>query len=436
MRRRIDAFLTAWKENPDRRALLVRGARQVGKTYSVRNLGESFPHFLEVNFEEDPALQSFFEGSLDPVGLCEKLSAYRGIPIEPGRTLLFFDEVQACPKALSSLRFFHERMPDLHVAAAGSLLEFALNEIPSQGVGRIESLFMYPMTFAEFLLALKEDALSDMIAQADTDHPLDNPFHKRIVEYLKTYQLIGGMPAVVRRYASEHDLNACMSMLDGLIETVRDDFAKYKKRSPMLRLSEVFRSIAYQGGNKFKYSNVDSSSSSPSIKNALDLLVQAGLAYKVHHSSARGIPLGAQVKSSRFKVLPLDIGLHQRLLGLDIAGYLVADEADLINKGSLAEVCAGLELIHSSRPYVRPNLYYWHREARGSQAEVDYVIQKDNRIIPIEVKAGKSGRMRSMHIFLKERNLDKGLRVSFQNFSAEGSTESLPLYAISRLTEA
>lgn len=153
MRRYIDKYLLQWKQDPNRKALLVRGARQVGKTYSIRQLGKTFKNYLEINFEEEKPIKQFFLGSLAPETICQKLSAYFSVHIIPGETLLFFDEIQSCPQALSSLRFFREKMPDLHLAAAGSLLEFVLSEIPSQGVGRIHSLFMYPMSFDEFLLA-------------------------------------------------------------------------------------------------------------------------------------------------------------------------------------------------------------------------------------------------------------------------------------------
>lgn len=433
MKRRIDRFLLEWKGNRDRRVLLVRGARQVGKTYSVRRLGSAFDHFLEVNFEEEPDVHVFFSRSLNPDGICEKLSAYYKTPIIAGKTLLFLDEIQACPPALSSLRFFHEKMPNLHVVAAGSLLEFALKEIPSHGVGRIQALFMYPMSFYEFVDALGEGRLLDLVAEADADRPLEEPFHRRLVDYARTYQLVGGMPAVVETYAVHRDLNRCMRLLDSLLVTFRDDFAKYKERSPVQRITEVFQSISFQAGCKFKYARVDSHSSAPSVKDALGLLIQAGLAHKVHHTSARGIPLDAQVDSAKFKVLPVDIGIHQRVLGLDMADHLVARDVDVVNKGSLAEVFVGLELIHNGLPYTQPALYYWHRETRGSQAEVDYVIPRGTAIVPVEVKAGATGRMHSMHLFIHERDAPMGIRLSLGNFSRFGRIESMPIYAAWRL---
>ena len=433
MKRNIESSLLEWKLDSERNVLLVRGARQVGKTFSIRELGKTFRHFIEVNFEEDRNIGLFFQDSLDPARLCEKLSTYCSIPIVDGETLLFFDEIQACPEALSALRFFHEKRPGLHVVGAGSLLEFALSEIPSLGVGRLSSLFMYPLTFGEYLMAIGEEALLAVIGQAAPSLPVDEPFHRRLLEHVKTYQLMGGMPAVLKTYVKKRDISACFRVLDDLIVTFQDDFAKYKKRAPVSRLSEVFRSAAFQAGGKFRYSNIDSASCSQSLKDTLLLLVQAGLAHVVRHTHGQGLPLGSQTDNRKFKVILFDIGIHQRLLGLDVPRYLTAGDLDLVNKGSMAEVFVGLELVANHSPHGRPALYYWHRETRGSNAEVDYVIQRGTDIVPVEVKAGTKGQMQSMFLFMEERGLSKGIRVSLENFSKYDRVEGIPLYAVSHI---
>ena len=435
MQRRIHRFLNDWKKDPDRKALLLRGARQVGKTYSLRKLGSRFEHFLEVNFEEEGPVRAFFSHSLNPSGLCEKLSTYFDIPIIPGKTLLFFDEIQACPDALRSLRFFHEKMPKLHVAAAGSLIEFALNEVPSFGVGRITTVHMYPMTIEEFLIASGSERLVAMIEKSGGDAPMDPVFHDRLFKQVRTHQLIGGMPAVVDAYISGRDIRSCQILLDELLASIRMDFAKYRKRIPAIRLQEVLNSSAYQTGQKFKYSNVELDLDARALRPCLDLLVQAGLVYRVYHTSARGLPLGAQINPRKFKTILFDIGIHQRLMGLDLSEHLVKDEIDLINKGNLAEVQVGLELMASASPYLAPSLYYWHREKRASNAEVDYVVDAQGEILPIEVKAGTKGAMRSLHLFLDDRNANRGIRVSGENFARYGRIETLPIYAVSRLAK-
>jgi len=432
MNRAASKWFHSWRKKDDRSVLLVRGARQVGKTYSVRELGKAFGNCVEVNFEEHRDIHTFFAGNLTPGPICEKLSAYYQRPITPGKTLLFLDEIQACPDALSSLRFFKEKMPDLHVVASGSLLEFAMEELPSQGVGRISSLFMYPISFTEFLEALDELPLLNIMKKGEADHPIDDAFHKKLVELLRTYQLIGGMPQVVSAYVKRRDLNECMEILDSLLVILRDDFAKYKKRAPVSRLVDVYNSIFMQAGSKFMYSRIDSNCTSAPLKESVEMLIKAGLTIKVPHSSAHGLPLSSQAKSTKFKLLPSDTGLMQRALGLDISSLLVASDINIVNKGSLAEVYVGLELIRSASPLVKPALHYWHRESRGSSAELDYVIQHENNILPIEVKAGSSGKMRSMHMFLDERTLDCGIRMSLENFSEYGKILSVPLYCASR----
>jgi len=433
MKREIDSHLEAWKESPIRKILLLRGARQVGKTYSIRALGRNFSHFLEVNFEEHPEVKTFFEGPLTPQLLCEKLSGYFDIPLVQGASLLFFDEIQACPNCLKSLRFFQEKMPDLHVAAAGSLLEFVLGEIPSFGVGRIQSIFMYPMSFSEFVAEVEGTGLADVLSTVDPFRPIDLPFHQRLMDAWRRYVVVGGLPAAVRAYIERKDLRKCQEIIDSLIETLRDDFRKYQRHAPVDRLAETFRSIALQAGGKFKYASVSADTTHYEIKKCLGLLVWAGLAYRVHHTDARGIPLGAQVDLRRFKALVYDMGVYQRLCGLDLSSHLIADDAQLVNRGSAAELVVGLELAANNSSLVRPELYYWHREARGSNAEVDYVIQRNRDIIPVEVKSGGTGAMKSMHLFLHERSLNLGIRLSQENIARYGGIQVLPAYLAGHL---
>ena len=425
MKRNIDHSLIEWKESKQRKILLLRGARQVGKTFSIRVLGQSFKYFLEVNFEEDRAVSTLFKESLNPFYLSEKLSAYFSVPIVPGETLLFFDEIQACPDALSSLRFFYEKMPDLHVASAGSLLELVLAELPSYGVGRIQSLFMYPMSFDEYLNALGEKVLIDM----KDSRNLGPVFHNKIIDYLKIFYLIGGLPEIVEEYVDTKNILNCQQKLGDLLESFRDDFAKYKKQVDIQTLDEVFKSIAVQTGHKFKYSNIDSAHDRRALKQALDLLVQAGLAYKVYHTAGHGVPLGAEVKSNRFKVVLFDTGMHFRILELNNADILVAKDIDMINKGGIAEVFVGNEFIKSMDHRIRGQLFYWHNEGKGTSSEVDYLIQKDSKIIPVEVKSGKTGKMKSMMVFLKQHKSEYGVRLSLENFSKYENILIMPLYS-------
>jgi predicted AAA+ superfamily ATPase len=435
MKRAIDNHLLDWKNEPKRKPLIIRGARQVGKTFSVRQFGGTFDHFLEVNFEKDRRIASLFAGSLEPKQICEKLSAYYQIPIKPGSTLLFFDEIQACPDAIRSLRFFYEEFSELHLIAAGSLLEFALSEIPSHGVGRLSNLFMHPLSFEEFLRNLGHESLIQLIHTATSTKPLDDIFHQKLLDILRVFLIVGGMPEVVRHYLEERDITACQHILDDIILTMRDDFAKYRKRAPLGRLDEVLHAIPFQAGNKFKYATIDASVKSVLYKDCLDMLAQAGLVHRIIHTDARGIPLGAQIKPNMFKTILFDVGVHQRIQRNDITPLLMALSDKDINRGGIAEAFVGTELLKNSPPNLPPALYYWHREAKSSNAEVDYVIQKGTEIIPIEVKSGTKGQMQSLHLFLAERSLPLGIRVSTENFTEYDKIMTIPLYAVSRILD-
>jgi len=432
IKRTIEDVLSSWKDEPKRKVLMVRGARQVGKTYSIRKLGQEFDYFLEVNFDDSKEIHSLFNGSMNVQKIIQSISVLYDVPITEGKTLVFFDEIQACPNAIRSLRYFYEKIPNLHLVAAGSLLEFVLEEIPSFGVGRIQTLFMFPVTFYEFLSEAHPSSVP-LIDVADSENPLENNLHKLVCDYYKTYQIIGGMPEVVSEYLTNGDYLKCTQLLDNLIQSFHADFAKYKKRSPIVALRLVFQSMANQAGNKFIYNHVAPELDHKTIKSALQLLIQAGLAYKIHHTAASGIPPGSQINPRKFKIIPFDSGIYQRLLGLNIKDYFLKDNLQFINKGSLTEVTAGIQLVHHQSPLIQPQLHYWHREAKSSNAEIDYIIQQDGNIVPVEVKAGTKGQMQSMFIFLKEKNLHRGIRLSLENFSRNDKIETIPLYAIKSL---
>lgn len=435
MKRSIDQEFRWWKTDPNRKTLLVRGARQVGKTYSVRELAKGFDHFLEVNFESDQEVHHIFDKEMDPDVLCRNLSAYYNVPVIDGKTLVFFDEIQSCPPAISSLRFFHEKKKNLHIIAAGSLLEFALEKLPSFGVGRFENLFMYPFSFDEFLLALGEENLYDIKHKSSYSKILNNALHVKLINYLKQFLLIGGMPEVVKTFIRTNDYYQPQTVLDQLITGLQDDFIKYRKRVPQSRIREVFNSIVYQSGGKFNYSKASDSSNHSQTKEALDLLEMAGLAYKVKHTAANGIPLGAEVNPKKFKVILFDHGIFQRILGLDLSRYLVSDDLSVINKGNLAEQFVAMELIKNQLPTIKPQLYYWHREKRGSSAEVDYIIQKDKDLVPLEVKSGTQGKMQSLRLFLREKKINYGIRISMENFDRYQNIKVFPLYAVQNILD-
>jgi predicted AAA+ superfamily ATPase len=433
MKRSIDKDLIHWKDDPARKTLLVRGARQVGKTYSVRELGKSFRYFLEVNFESDREVHHLFEKDLDPDELSRNLSAYYTIPVKEGETLLFFDEIQSCLPAITSLRFFHEKKPGLHLVAAGSLLEFALKELPSFGVGRIEHLFMYPLSFDEFLVASGQEPLYHIKYKNNPGNPLNDALHSKLVKYLKQFLLLGGLPEVIKSFLETGDYLRPQAILDQLITGLEDDFAKYKARVPSARITEVFKSVVSQAGRKFNISQASDSANHPQTKEALYLLEMAGLVYRVKHTAANGLPLGAEINPKKYKVILFDHGIFQRILGLKLSTHLVSDSFSVINKGNLAEQYTGTEIIKNNPNKSKAQLYYWHRDKRGSSAEVDYLVQQQNTILPIEVKSGTQGKMQSLRIFMKEKNIGTGMRVSLENFCQYENIRVYPLYAIENI---
>ena len=433
MRRNVLGTLKDWKKEKNRKVLLLRGARQVGKTFIVRELAKEFNHFIEINFEKNADIQHFFEQNLDPERICTNLSAYYGSPIIDGETLLFFDEIQGCPKAIQSLRFFYELKPRLHVIAAGSLLEFALSGLTSWGLGRIRSVYMYPLSYDEFLMANDQDALIEIKNDASSGSPLNQAFHEKLIEHLRNFLLIGGMPEVVKTFiGNSTDMNSVQNVLSDITISY-DDFAKYKSRIPVLRLREVMNSVVKQAGGKYIYSQAGPLSNPAQAKEALELLEMAGLIYKVYHSSGQGIPLGSEANLKKFKSLLHDSGIFQQIVGLRLSDLLFANNIDMLNKGSLAETFAGIEMIKYSSVYEKAQLYYWHREKRGSSAEVDYLIEQDGQVVPVEVKSGSTGKMQSLNLFIDEKESSKGIRISLENFSQYGKISVVPLYAISNL---
>ncbi|TFH38594.1 MAG: DUF4143 domain-containing protein [Bacteroidia bacterium] len=434
--RKIDKELIDWKNHPSRKPLLVRGARQVGKSSTVRNLGKTFEFFIEVDFISNKSIHKLFEGDINPIRIYEELSLIYNTPVIAGKTLVFLDEIQACIPAITSLRYFYEKVPDIHLIAAGSLLEFALKELPSFGVGRIRSIYLYPFSFSEFLIAFNERSLVQLIDKFIIDKPLSEPVHKKLKQYLIRHITIGGMPEVVASYVNGASLLDCQGILEELTNSLYDDFSKYKSKVPVTRLREAFSSVIMQTGSKFVLSQIDSQANRLQLKESLELLEQAGIIFPVVHSSSNGIPIGAQTNDKFRKYLIFDTGIFQRFLNLDLSELFLNIEISLVNKGVLAELYAGLELIKNQPNNQAAVLYYWQREKKGSQAEVDYVIELGDRIVPIEVKSGIKGKMQSLRIFIEAKKSKFGVRTSLENFGRVEKINIIPLYAIGAIFKA
>ncbi|MBQ3738876.1 MAG: AAA family ATPase [Bacteroidales bacterium] len=446
----IDRYLSEWATRPIHKPILLRGARQVGKSTAVRHLGESFKYYVEINLEKQSNYIDLFKKDLDVTRIVPQMAAMCGTPIVPNETLLFIDEIQESQEAIMALRYFKEDMPNLHVIAAGSLLEFVLDEIPTFGVGRIHSMYMFPMTFDEFLLANGEQLLLDARGQANIDAPLPTPLHEKLIGLMRTFMLVGGMPESVVKWVQTHDFLQCQEVQDDIITGYEADFPKYKKKVDPQLLIATMKSAATQATKKFVYSRVPGEYKTAEVKKALDLLIKAGVLVPVTHSSGNGLPLGDEADESIRKILLLDTGLMLRLLNMTMgdtsaitAQILTATAADLVNKGPMAEMLAGLELLHYLTPNLHHDLYYWVRQAKNSTAEIDYLLSRDMKVLPFEVKAGVQGGMKSLWDFMREKKLDQAVRCSLENFGkfdyidaeAEGAVrhvEVYPLYALSQ----
>lgn len=431
MKRDLYNHLVQWGKREDRKPLLLRGARQVGKSWLVREWGKTYKHFVEINFEENPDFKTFFEGDLDPRPLCKNLSNYLGQKISPEETLLFLDEIQLCPRAVTALRYFYEKMPALPVIGAGSLLEFELKNI-SIPVGRVESLYLYPFSFGEFLTALgKEDLRNQM--DKEFLKTISEPLHKQLLQYVRDYTVIGGMPAVVQKFITTQSFQECQRIQTELVENFQKDFGKYAKQSQIKYLRQLWDAIPSLLGNKFVYAHVSTEYKSRDLSQALDLLEMAGIAHRVYHSSCSGIPLGATADFKKFKVLFFDTGMVLRILGTDLKTIILNPDIALINKGAIAELFTGLEWIAYGNPQERPKLYYWQREERGAQSEVDYVLPVGKDIIPVEVKSGDTGRLFSLNRFLKEKKAPWGLKISSSPYARNDPIEQVPFYGLETL---
>lgn len=442
----IDQALMDWKDSPRRKPLLVRGARQVGKSWAVRHLAENFKYFLEVNLERSPEIIDFFKKSRDVKAIANKLSDFFDVPVVPGETLLFLDEIQKSEDVIHSLWFFKEDYPELHVVAAGSLLEFALKNLSSFGVGRVSSLFIYPMSFDEFLLATGKKGLLKAKQECNPAQPLATPFYDKLVEAFRSFMLVGGMPEAVATYAQTSSYRYSSDVVNEILQGYQDDFAKYDAKANPTLLRQTLISVAHQAGAKFVYSRVEGQYRSADVKNALEMLRDAGLIIPVYHTDANGVPLGAEINERVVKYLIHDNGVQLAILGIDddtdnyIKELMVEDSVDLVDKGRMAEVMAGMELIKYSSSQKRHQLYYWQNMNKGTCAEVDYIIARGSEIIPLEVKSGVKGSMSSMYSLMKnpQKHINRGIRCSLENFGTflspgDKCIDIVPIYAISNI---
>lgn len=413
MERRLLAPLRAWLKQQQRKPLVLRGARQVGKTWLVRRLAEVAElDLIELNFEKSPNLITLFKTN-DVKTIQQNLETVFGRKIDAAHSLLFLDEIQVAPEMLAKLRWFAEDWAQLPVIAAGSLLEFVLAEHTfSMPVGRIGYMHLGPLSFCEFLNAVGQTKLEEYISNLNSDTEIPDIIHNQLMQLFHEYIVVGGLPAAVQSWVDSHSPVSIAQIHHDLINTYQDDFNKYSGRVDPANLHKVFEALPRMLGNKFIYKQVDKELAIPTIKKSLDLLMKARVCSMVQATAANGLPLGAEVQERQFKMIFLDVGLVSTLLGLRLDQLREIDDVNLINKGAIAEQVVG-QLLQLSQPYyVEPQLYYWRRDQPGSSAEVDYVIQHQSSIVPVEVKSGKTGSLRSLHLLMAMKQLPAAIRIN------------------------
>ncbi len=430
MKRIMDWYLKEWKENPFRKPLLLRGASQVGKTFSVQRLGKTFERFVEVNFAQDKNAKRIFEKTVEPNLIIQELNLLLDVDITSGNTLLFFDEIQECPAVLQSLKLFFEKIPSLHVIATGSFLNFAIEKIGIPA-GKIESLYCYPLSFFEFLVADGHEELAKTILDHTEDEPFIEEKHQKMLEILGKYLAIGGMPEVVSCFVKSKNPRLCFSLYQGILDRYRQDFYKYCKDHQIKYVKELFNEIPRQTGKQFKYTKIHKEYKKRELTQGLDLLCAANVVYKVHHTTAKSLPLGGQCHSDWFKVGFVDVALSQSILGLDLKPWFLHPEKEFLNRLGFLENFLGGEFLAYSNPHRKMELYYWKKEERQSQAEVDFCIKYKESIIPIEVREGDKRTLKSLQLFLDlHPKSPYGIRFSTQNTSRIGRLAFRPLYDV------
>ncbi len=345
------------------------------------------------------------------------------------KTLLFFDEVQEAPRVILALRYFYEQMPTLHVIAAGSLLEFAIEKV-GVPVGRISMLYMYPMSFVEYLVATGDQRMAQEIINHSVGMPMEEPVHSKMLERLGEYLSIGGMPESVERWVITQDPSLSLKVLQQIAATYRQDFEKYARKAQVKYLEQLFKQIPHFAGKEFSYSEIHGEYRKRELAPALELLERANIIHIIRRSSGQGIPIGAEVDFDVFKVVYLDIALCQTILGTDISIWFLRPLEGFENRGEIAESFIAQELLCYASPENKAEIHFWRRKEKNSTAEVDFLIQRKEQILPIEVKSGHGSTLRSLHLFLDTHPKSTfGIRFSALDYSLLEKLDSRPLYA-------
>ncbi len=427
MKRSAYKTLVEWKNKKNRKPLLLQGARQVGKTYLVNEFGKNeYSSFINLNFELDPNLQSLFSSGYNPETILSNLSLLIGKKIVPDNTLIFFDEIQAAPEVLTSLKYFQEQSPEFHIIAAGSLLGVSIGKANSFPVGKVNFLTLYPMSFGEYLDAIGEYLLANYIVQISKPEPLQEAIHNKLLSLFKLFLFVGGMPEVVQDYINNKNIETVRAIQNDILEAYKRDFSKYTERNQAIRISELWNSIPGQlarENKKFKYGEVRKGGRSSMFEQTIEWLRKAGLVNIVYNVPTPKIPVTAYADYSKFKVYLHDVGLLAA--ELNITSDLIVTPGKIFNEfnGAFIENFVAQEL--TSHGYNQ--LFYWTSK---SDAEVDFILESESNIFPVEVKSGMNRNLKSLRSYSDKYNPDKIFRLSPRNLIQSDNFINIPLYAV------
>ena len=427
MEREIVKDLIKWRESDKRKPLIVHGARQVGKTYIIKKFGkENYDNLIYVNFETNKELSSMISESVDAKYLINKLELFYGEKIIPGKTLIFFDEIQANERALTSLKYFYEDAPEYHIIAAGSLLGIAINrENYSFPVGKVQMLNMYPLSFKEFLVALERKDLIDKIQKHfNINERMDKTIHELCLKLYRIYLVVGGMPEVIQTYIEEKKIISTIDIQADILESYKRDMTKYADNTLSNRVISSFDSIPVQlakDNKKFQYKIVSKGGSSSIFGEAIAWLKNSGVVNQVYKVTAE-LPLEMHKDLTSFKLYMSDVGLFVNKAKYPLYQIDLSEQPTMISMGPLTEHYVANEL--RTNGY---ELYYW--ESNG-KAGLDFLIQKDMDIVPIEVKTSIHTKSKSLDAYMKTYTPKYGIRISEKNFGFENNIKSVPLYAV------
>jgi len=424
MRRVLYQNLLEWKSSQRRKPLLLQGARQVGKTWLINEFGkQEYQEYIYLNFEQTPNLKTLFVDELSPQKIIENIGLLSGKKINFKDTLICFDEIQNCQEALTSLKYFQEFAPEYHLIAAGSLLGVSLGKTSSFPVGKVNFLTLYPLSFAEYLDAVGEKLLVEKCSNLQN---LPEILHKKLIELMKMYFFLGGMPEVIADYIEHKDINASRQIQNDILNAYQRDFSKYSNASQALKVTEIWQSIPFQlakENKKFTYKDVKKNSRASTYEQSIDWLQNAGLIHIVPQISTAKLPISGYANRSKFKIYILDTGLLGALLNLSSSIILKPNKLFLEYNGAFVENYTCLELIKT----LKQDIFYWSSDRT---AEVDFVFQWENNIFPLEVKSGLNSNTKSLRVYADKFDPKLLLRTSPRNFIQSESFINIPLYSL------